>query len=155
MRGEDAMRSQICSGVLVGALTLLASSASAIAQPEVLKPLHLSHGHGYVLSESGKPVAGVQVALVSGGSPSQATNTDADGHFDFPDAEGEHLFHVNARGSAIAARQVMAGAGLRATFPRGPLHVMMRPGNCEDCTSPILTSKKQFDRAIRENTGTE
>ena len=150
----DGMRWQIRSRVLVGALVLLVWSTSALAQPKALKPIHLSHVYGYVLSQSGKPVAGVQVALVSGGPPSQAMKTDAEGYFDFPDAKGEYMLHVKIPGFAIAARQVIVGADLHGTSQRGPLYVMMKPV-CDDCTSPIFTSKKEFDQRSRKTQGTE
>jgi len=124
------------------------------AQITVLKPLHLSHLYGYVLSETGKPLAGVKVALASGKQPSQAGNTDANGFFDFPDARGEYLFHVKLPGAALVDRLIIVGAGSHARLHRGPIYVMIKPGGaCSDCTSPIFLSKGDFDRAVQENTG--
>jgi hypothetical protein len=123
------------------------------AQVIVLKPLHLSHVYGYVLSETGNPLSGVQVALASGGPPSEAVITDAKGYFDFPDAKGEYLLHVRIPGSASANRQVIVGPDVRAMFHRGPLYVMIRPVVCQDCISPIFTNRKQFDRAVSEMNG--
>jgi len=135
----------------ISAFALMLAARSADAQIVVLKPLHLSHVYGYVLSEKGEPLTGVPVALVSGGPPAQATTTDAKGYFDFPDAKGEYLLHVKMPHSAIAARNVIVGADFRALFHRGPLNIMIKPGGCEDCTSPIFTSRKQFDRVVQEN----
>jgi hypothetical protein len=126
---------------------------NAQGQIIVLKPLHLSHAYGYVLSETGNPLAGVQVALASGAQPSEAEVTDAKGHFDFSDAKGEYLLHVRLPGSASANRQVIVGADVRALFHRGPLYIMIKPVVCEDCVSPIFTNRKQFDRAVREMNG--
>jgi hypothetical protein len=124
-------------------------------QITVERPIRLAHAYGYVLTERGKPVAGVQVALVSGGPPPLAMNTDLEGNFDFPGAKGEYLLHVKIPGSAIAARQVIVGRGFRALFHHGPLYVMINPnGACSDCTSPIFASKKEFDRGVRENART-
>jgi hypothetical protein len=126
---------------------------SADAQITILKPLYLSHVYGYVLSETGNPLAGVQVALASGAQPSEAVVTDAKGYFDFSDAKGEYLLHVRIPGSASANRQVIVGADVRALFHRGPLYIMIKPVVCEDCVSPIFTNRKQFDRAVREMNG--
>jgi len=134
---------------LVAGILMLFSTCSCYAQIKVLKPLHLLHVYGYVLSKAGKPLSGVQVALASGRQPSEAVLTDTNGHFDFPDAKGEYLLHVRIRGSASANRQLVIGANVRAYFHRGPLFIMIEPDLCEDCISPVFTSKKQFDRAVQ------
>jgi len=126
---------------------------NAQGQIVVLKPLHLSHAYGYVLSETGSPLAGVQVALASGVQPSEAVVTDAKGYFDFSNSKGEYLLHVRTPGSASANRQVVVGADVRALFHRGPLYIMIKPVVCEDCVSPVFTNRKQFDRAVRELNG--
>src|SRR5450631_730853 len=122
---------------------------NAFGQIVILKPLHLSRVYGYVLCETGNPLMGVQVALASGAQPSEAVVTDAKGYFDFSDARGEYLLHVRMPGTASANRQVIVGADVRAH--RGPLYILIKPGACEDCVSPIFTNRKQFDRAVREN----
>jgi hypothetical protein len=123
---------------------------NAQGQIIVLRPLHLTHAYGYVLSETGSPLAGVQVALASGARPSEAVVTDAKGYFDFSDAKGEYLLHVRIPGSASANRQVIVGADVHALLHRGPLYIMIKPEVCEDCVSPIFTNRKRFDRAVRE-----
>jgi hypothetical protein len=143
------MRLRVESTVLVLIAMALLLAVAGRAQIRVEKPLHLSYVHGYVLSETGKPFVGVQVALASGGPPSQAMKTDANGYFDFSNAKGEYLLHVKVPEFGIADRQVVVGAGLRALRHQGPIFVMIKPGICMDCTSPVFTSRKQFDRAIR------
>src|SRR5258707_14642049 len=64
------------------------AAENAHGQIVILKPLHLSRVYGYVLSETGNPLTGVQVALASGVQPSQAVVTDLKGYFDFSDAKG-------------------------------------------------------------------
>jgi hypothetical protein len=137
---------------LIPACVFALAAQSAPSQFKYLKPLHLSRAYGYVLSETGKPLAGVQVVLASGGPPSLAMNTDANGYFEFPEAKGEYSLHVKIPGLALMDRQVIVGADPRGQPYRGPLYVMMKSGACGDCTSEVFTSKKQFDRAVRDNT---
>jgi hypothetical protein len=145
------MRRHIDIAIIV-AIFAIAFPSSLRGQIVILKPLHISHAQGYVVTAEGKPLKGIQVAFISGAQPALASNTDADGHFDFTDARGEYLFHVKSPGFAIAARQVIARRGLRSLFRRGLLFVVMRPAaDCDDCTSLIFATKKQADRAIREN----
>lgn len=119
-------------------------------QIAILKPLHLSRVHGYVLDEAGSPLSEVQVALASEAQPSLAAVTDAKGYFDFPNARGEYFLHVVVRGSQTASRRVIAGADIRAWVHREPLYIMIMPGLCNDCESPVFTSRKRFDRALRD-----
>jgi hypothetical protein len=120
-----------------------------------LKPLHLLHANGYVLDETGRPLAGIQVALASGGPPSLATNTDNKGYFDFPEANGEYLLHVKIPGFVFMDRLIIVGSGPGGQFNRGPVYVMMRSPKCKDCTSEVFTSKERFEQAIRETTGNQ
>ncbi len=129
--------------------------AAQPAQPQFKysKPLHLAHAYGYVLDEAGKPLAGIQVALVSGGPPSLASNTDDKGYFAFPEAKGEYLLHVKIAGFVFMDRMITVGVGQRDTLYRGPVYVMMKSNECKDCNSEVFTSKDQFDRAVREIAG--
>ena len=126
---------------------------SAKAQIVVQKPIHLSHAYGYVFTETGKPLVGVEIELIGNDSASFETKTDATGQFNFPRANGKYLLRARVPGSAIAARDVIVASDLAGAFHRGPIYVMIKPGGaCEDCTSPIFPNKKAFDRAARENT---
>jgi hypothetical protein len=137
---------------LVGGFLTLSSAKLCNAQIVVLKPLHLWHISGYVLNKAGKPLAGVQVALASGRQPSEAVPTDTNGYFNFPDARGEYLLHVRVPGSPSANRQVIVGPSLRSLVHRGQLYIMIKPDEiCEDCISPVFTSKKRFDQAVQES----
>jgi hypothetical protein len=142
------LRCFLSSGFALACMVAL-TARSVDAQITVLKPLHLSRVYGYVLSETGTPLAGVQVVLASGGPPSQALDTDVRGFFDFPDTKGEYLFHVKIPGSALADRLIVVGVGLRALFHRGPIFVM------ESSLIARFWNSKQATTRIRSKNATQ
>jgi hypothetical protein len=125
----------------------------AYAQIEVFKPRHVWHVKGYVTNKSGKPIADAEVALVRGESVTFKTKTDGSGKFKFDHAVGKYWLRVMAPHYSTAARDVIIGADLSALIHGSTFYVMLGPGACMDECSPIYTSKKKYDHAVRWNTG--
>jgi hypothetical protein len=150
----------------LGANLLLAVAFSSTVEPTyaqlvVLKPTHVWHVHGYVTNKSGKPIADAEVTLVAESQPWSSneeslafkTKTDSSGRFKFDHAAGQYWFRVKASHYSTASQQVIIGADLATLFHRSIFYVMLGPSACSDECSPIYTTKKKFDQAVRWNTG--
>jgi len=144
-------------GITVSAGFLLALSLGLAfrgnGQIAMLKPLHLSHIQGVVTDRAGRPIAKAEVALVRGGSVAFRTTTDDSGRFSVDKASGRYWFRVSGPRYSPAAREVIIATDLETVFRRVDLYVVLGPGSCVDECSPIFGSKKDFDRALRWNTG--
>jgi hypothetical protein len=125
----------------------------AYAQIEVFKPRHVWRVQGYVTNTSGKSIAGAEVILARAESVVFKTKTDGSGKFKFDHAAGQYWLRVMAPHYSTAARDVIIGADLTALFHGSTFYVMLGQDSCMDECSPIYTSKKKFDHAVRWNTG--
>jgi hypothetical protein len=137
--------------ILAIALTVVVRSAGA--QITVLKPLHLSQVTGCVTDKSGKPVSAAEITLDREGQIALKTETDLFGKFRIDGGEGRYWLHVKLAKYATAGRDVIIGGDLWTLFHRTTLYVILDPVGCMDDCSPVLTSKKRFDHAVRWNTG--
>jgi hypothetical protein len=138
---------------VVFATTFVLAIEFAYAQIEILKPHHVWHVQGYVTNRSGMPIADAEVTLVREESVAFKTNTDGSGKFKFDHAAGQYWLRVMAPHYSTAARDVVIGADLTALFHGSTFYVMLGQNSCMDECSPIYTSKKKFDHAVRWNTG--
>jgi hypothetical protein len=132
--------------------TIFAVTASA--QIEVVT-LHLSKVHGSVTDKSGGPITNAEVGLVlvSDGSTSRTIQTDSSGKFRIDCDPGSYWLRVKASGFSTASLRVIVGSDLQTLFQRKTLYVMLGPGACMDQCSWVYTSKREFDQAVRLNTG--
>jgi len=129
----------------------LAVAGSLNAQVDVPGPERLSHVEGYVVSPVGHPVVDVEVTLVRDGKAVFRTKTDKLGEFRFDHVSGDFTFRVARSEYAPASREVVVTDEIVTALERKKLYVVLGPGACADACSAVLTSKKDFDRAIREN----
>jgi hypothetical protein len=148
-------RNDIPWGLTIGFGLLVAAFASSVpiahAQPDVPKPIHLTHVAGYVLYSLGKPVVNTEVTLVRDETVAFRTRTDRAGAFHFDHVSGRFMFRVARTEFAPAAREVNVRAEIATYLQRKKLYVIVGPGACMDECSSVLTSKSEFDRAIKRN----
>jgi hypothetical protein len=138
-------------------LMLLAAPACGVvhAQPDVDGPIRLTHVEGVVVNTFGEPVAGVEVTLSQDDKVRRSTRTNASGAFRFDHVEGSYLFRVARTEYAPAAHQIVVRAELVAYLERKKLYVVLGPGACADECSTVVTSKEEFEHAIRKKSGTQ
>lgn len=128
----------------------LAGSHSAVAQIDMPGPEHLSHVEGLVVNTAGKPVQKVEVALVRDGRVGYRTKTNDAGEFRFDHVSGRYSLTVARTQYAPAARDIVVTYELMTRAERKKLYIILGPGACADACSAVLTSKREFERTIRE-----
>jgi hypothetical protein len=148
-RNDNQKVAMIGFGLIVMGLGLAVGSAHA--QPDVPKPMHLTHVAGYVVNSLGKPVVNAEVTLVRDETVAYRTRTDSSGAFHFDRVSGRFIFKVARTEYAPAAREVNVRAEIATYLQRKKLYVIVGPGACTDECSSVLTSKSEFDRAIKRN----
>ncbi len=129
----------------------LAGAGSLNAQVDIPGPERLSHVEGYVVNPVGRPVVDVEVTLVRDDKVSYQTKTDKLGEFRFDRVSGQFTFRVARSEYAPAIREIVVTDEVVTALERKKLYVILGPGACADACSAVLTSKREFDRAIREN----
>jgi hypothetical protein len=134
------------AGILVGV-----SGANPLnAQLDVRGPERLVSVEGNVANTSGHPVADVEVTLVQKDKVVFRTRTDPSGEFRFERVSGHYTFRVERSQYAPAVREIVVTDEIVTHLQRKRLYVILGPGACMDECSSVLTSKKDFDRTIRE-----
>jgi len=136
------------SGALLVALFMVGTRLSS-AQIDIPGPERLSHVEGYVVNPVGKPVVDVEVTLVRDDKVAYQTRTGKSGEFRFDHAKGQYTFRVARSEFAPAVREIVVTDEIVTALERKKLYVILGPGACMDECSLILTSKRDFDRAIR------
>jgi Carboxypeptidase regulatory-like domain len=127
----------------------LAGANSLNAQVDIPGPERLSRVEGYVVNPVGRPVVDVEVTLVRNDKVSYRTRTDQSGEFRFDHVSGEYTFRVARSEYAPASQQIVVTDEIVTALERKRLYVILGPGACADACSAVLTSKREFDRAIR------
>jgi len=118
---------------------------------DVPKPLHLTHVSGIVVNGEGKPVVNVEVTLVQDDRVRFTTRTNGTGGFRFDRVHGRFLLRVARSEYAPAVREVNVQSEIATYLKRKNLFVIVGPGACTDECSSVLTSRSEFDRAIKKN----
>jgi hypothetical protein len=138
---------------LGGAIWTLLCSVSANsfgAQIDIPKPERLAHVDGYVVNSAGHPAADVEVSLTRDEKVVFRTRTDKSGEFGFEHVSGPYQFRVERSEYAPAAREIAVTDEIVTFLQHKKLYVILGPGACKDACSSVLTSKKDFDRAIHK-----
>jgi Carboxypeptidase regulatory-like domain len=128
----------------------LAIAPSSNAQIDVPGPERLRHVEGYIVNPVGHPVADVKVTLVRDDKIAYQTRTDKAGEFSFDHVSGQFTFRVARSEFSAAVREIVVTDEIVTALERKKLYVILGPGSCKDECSSVLTSKRDFDRAIRE-----
>ena len=124
--------------------------ASRATQLETDGPIRLTSVEGLVVNSWGKPVKDIEVTLSRDNKILLSTHTDQAGAFQFDHASGDYLFRVTRSENAPAARQIVVRMELVTLVQRKKLYVILGPGACTDACSSVLTSKQEFDKALRK-----
>jgi len=137
-------------GATIWVLLFLAAARQINAQIDIPKPERLTHVEGIVANSAGHPVADVEVTLTRDEKIMYRTRTDSEGAFEFEHVSGQFVFHVERSEYAPAVREIAVTDEIVTLLQRKRLYVILGPGVCKYACSSVLTSKKDFDRAIRE-----
>ncbi|MGA9585328.1 MAG: carboxypeptidase-like regulatory domain-containing protein [Terracidiphilus sp.] len=129
----------------------LAGANSLIAQVDIPGPERLSHVDGYVVNPVGHPAVNVAVTLVRDDKVAYQTKTDKSGEFRFDHVSGQYTLRVARSAYAPATREIVVTDEMVTALERKKLYIILGPGACADACSSVLTNKKEFDKAIREN----
>ena len=135
-----AMWTLLCFGV----------ASPLIAQVDIPGPERLTHVEGYVVNTSGHPAADLEVTLTRDEKVVFRSRTDKSGAFRFENVSGQYVFHVKRSEYSPAVRDIVVTDEIVTHLERKKLYVILGPGACMDACSSVLTSKRDFDRAIRE-----
>jgi Carboxypeptidase regulatory-like domain len=139
-------------GGVIWMLLCLAAVGSMSAQVDIPGPERLTHVEGIVVNPAGHPAADLGITLVRDDKVAYQAKTDKSGEFRFEHVPaGPYLFRVERSKDAPAERQIVVTDEIVTVLERKKLYVILGPGACQDACSAILTSKKDFDRAIRKN----
>jgi len=137
---------------LSAAIFLLLICARGFAQLDVPKPERLTHVEGIIVSPEGHPMPDILVSLFRDEKVSAETRTDKSGEFEFEKGRsGSYVFRVPRTQYAPAARDIVVTDEIVTHLARKKLYVVLGPGACQDECSAVLTSKKDFDKALRRN----
>ena len=132
-------------------LLCIAGPCSLNAQLDVPGPERLTHVEGLVVNDAGRPVADLEVTLARDEQIAYRAGTDKAGEFRFEHVPaGHYLFRVKRSAAAPAERQIVVTDEVVTALERKKLYVILGPGACQDACSSVLTSKREFDRAIRK-----
>jgi hypothetical protein len=134
----------ICVGFLAGIPEVL------IAQVQIPGPEHLTHVEGLVVNSAGQPAANVEVTLDRDDKVMYRAKTNGAGEFHFDHVSGRFIFKVARTQYAPATREVVVTDELVTRAERKKLYVILGPGACMDECSAVLTSKREFEKSIRE-----
>src|SRR3954453_2386108 len=140
-------------GLLALCLGSLACTV-AWAKVEPPGPLHLWRLHGFFMDSSGKPIENVEVTLVREGTILHKTKTDASGKFAFDHISGRFRLHIDRSNHfSELSREVIVGLETAMMLRSNTLYVIAGPGACTDDCSSVFTSKSDYEKTIRRNTG--
>jgi Carboxypeptidase regulatory-like domain len=120
------------------------------AQVDIPGPERLAHVEGFVVNPVGRPAVDVEVTLVRDDKVAYQTRTDKSGEFRFDHGSGRYTFRVARSEYAPASREIIVTDEVVTALEHKKLYVILGPGACTDECSLVLTSKKEFDRAIRQ-----
>jgi hypothetical protein len=95
-------------------------------------------------------MADIEVTLARDDKTAYQTRTDKNGEFRFDHVRGPYTFRVARSEYSAATREIVATDEVVTALERKKLYVILGPGACKDACSSVLTSKRDFDRAIRE-----
>jgi Carboxypeptidase regulatory-like domain len=137
-------------GATIWAVLFLGGEPSVSAQIDIPKPERLTHVEGIVVNSAGHPVADIEVTLTRDERVMYRTRTDGEGGFEFEHVSGQYLLRVKRSEYAPAAREIAVTDEIVTLLQRKKLYVILGPGACMDACSSVLTSKKDFDQAIRK-----
>jgi len=137
-------------GATIWTVLFLGCEPSFSGQIDIPKPERLTHVEGIVVNSAGHPVADVEVTLTRDEKVEYRARTDGAGSFEFEHVSGPYLFRVERSEYAPAAREIAVTDEIVTLLQRKKLYVILGPGVCKDACSSVLTSKRDFDRAIRE-----
>ena len=135
---------------------LLDSLVCGVAHAQQLDkdgPIRLTHVEGVVVTSRGTPAADVEVTLSQDDKVRMSTHTDRSGRFRIDHVQGDYLFQVARTDNAPAAHEIVVRAELASYIERKKLYVVLGPGACADECSLVVTSKEEFEHAIRKNGG--
>ncbi len=135
---------------LAAALLCTASALTMLAQDTFPRPERLTHVVGVVVKPDGNPLTGVAVTLERDGKPLHSTKTDAAGAFEFRNIHGAFVFRVARTKYAPAMREIIVEDELVIAAEHKKLYVIAGPGACEDECSTVLTSKHDFEKALKK-----
>ena len=113
-------------------------------------PEHLTHVDGLVVNTAGHAVADLEVTLVRDDRVAFQTRTDKSGEFRFEHVSGRYMFRVARSAYAPAVREIVVTDEIVTRVERKKLYVILGPGACMDECSTVVTSKREFERDIRE-----
>jgi hypothetical protein len=130
---------------------LLAGVEPGLAQIDIPKPERLTHVEGLVVNPEGHPAPNVPIKLFRDEKVAAETRTDNSGAFEFEHVKGPFQLRVERTQYAPAARDIVVTDEIVTHLERKKLYVILGPGACQDECSAVLTSKKEFDRALRKN----
>jgi hypothetical protein len=137
-------------------VTLACATVCGVAHAQQLDkdgPIRLTHVEGVVVNSRGTPAVNVEVTLSQDDKVRASTRTNANGGFRFDHVDGSYLFRVARTENAPAAHQIVVRAELATYIERKKLYVVLGPGACADECSLVVTSKQEFEHAIRKNSG--
>jgi hypothetical protein len=130
------------------------ASTVAWAKVEPPGPLHLWHVHGFFMDRAGKPIENVEVALIRDGTILHKTKTDASGKFAFDHVSGHYRLHIDKSNHfSELSREVIVGLETAMMLRSNTLYVIAGPVACSDDCSSVFTSKSDYEKSIRRNTG--
>ncbi|MGA8088122.1 MAG: carboxypeptidase-like regulatory domain-containing protein [Terracidiphilus sp.] len=131
-------------------LVCVAVARTSFAQVDIPGPERLSHVEGYVVNPVGHPAADVGVTLSRDGKVAFQIRTNKDGWFRFDHVKGPFTLQVARTEYAPAARDIIVTDEVVTALERKKLYIILGPGACQDACSSVLTSKRDFDREIRQ-----
>jgi hypothetical protein len=139
--------------LLVITSLLIPMAAAAHTQLEGPGPYHLAHLHGVFVDAKGNPIQGAAVTLVDRDNKIRSsTTTDRSGRFALKHVSGHYWLRLKSPGYSVVNREVVVGEAV--TYLHGAtLYMIAGPGACTDDCSSVFTSRRDFEHAIRRNTG--
>jgi hypothetical protein len=130
---------------------LILTAPAGFSSPiDIPGPEHLTHVDGLVVNTAGHAVADLEVTLVKDEKVAFQTRTDKSGEFRFEHVSGRYMFRVARSEYAPAAREIVVTDEIVTRVERKKLYVILGPGACMDECSAVVTSKREFERDIRE-----
>jgi hypothetical protein len=129
---------------------LLAAQLGFGSPIDIPGPEHLTHVDGLVVNTSGHPVPDLEVTLARDDKVAFQTRTDKSGEFRFEHVSGKYMFRVARSKYAPAVREIVVTDEIVTRVEHKKLYVIVGPGACMDECSAVITSKREFEREIRE-----
>lgn len=129
----------------------VAGANSLCAQVDIPGPERMRHVEGYIVDPVGHPVGDLEVTLVRDDKIAYQVRTNQAGEFQFEHVSGPFTLRVPRTKFSAAKREIVVTDEIVTALERKKLYVILGPGACKDECSSVLTSKKEFDRAIRKN----